>query len=461
MNDDPFNTDMPPDELLVAYLDGELDPESRRRFEEQLATNAPLRRRLKELENTWELLDDLDATPAGDRFTQSTLEMVAVAAGKDVEQDLAEAPRRRRRNTLRAFAAALAAAMLGFLAVALFWPNSNREILDNLSVLENLDQYRQIGNIEFLQMLAREGLFPKESGETAAAVPMSQGDPLQRIGKMDADEKEQLMRRKEQFDDLGPDRQKQLQELDKALREDDDPQILRPIMRRYNEWLKTLSSFTRAELIALQPAERVQRVKKHLYEEEIREGGKRPPQKDIEKIRAWMNDHVRDHEKQFLKMLPEPRQQAAANLTDDVRLQMVRGFMAWHWRTAGAGKPAPLMTDADLARLRKQLSAETRQRLESKPIEAQWQMVAVWMQRQRPSRGPLPKADDERLAKFFEENLTDEERDWLMNMPGEDMQRELQRLYLTRTGSHEGPGRRPEGLRRELRPGNWPPPKRP
>ncbi len=80
MNNDSSHPATPPDEQLVAYLDGELDPESSRHIEELLASDAQVRRRLQEMERTWDLLDDLDAAPAGNQLAQSTLEMVAVAA---------------------------------------------------------------------------------------------------------------------------------------------------------------------------------------------------------------------------------------------------------------------------------------------------------------------------------------------------------------------------------------------
>ena len=57
----------------------------------------------------------------------------------------------------------LTAVVVGFLAVALLWPDPNRPLLEDLAVLENLDSYRQVDEIEYLRML--EGLFPAKDGE--------------------------------------------------------------------------------------------------------------------------------------------------------------------------------------------------------------------------------------------------------------------------------------------------------
>ncbi len=54
----------------------------------------------------------------------------------------------------------------GFFAVVLLMPDPNRQLLEDLPVLENLDEYRQIDDIEFLRMLRDAGLF-REAGRDA------------------------------------------------------------------------------------------------------------------------------------------------------------------------------------------------------------------------------------------------------------------------------------------------------
>lgn len=154
------------EEQLVAYLDGELDDADARRIEELLASDAEVRQTLEKLEATWGLLDHLDQAHVDEVFTQSTLEMVAVAAAEDVQKQQAEAPRLRRRRWWIAGGSTLAAGAAGFLAVLLFWPNPNQQLLRDLPVLERLDQYRQIDDGDFLQRLLdhREELFAEEPG---------------------------------------------------------------------------------------------------------------------------------------------------------------------------------------------------------------------------------------------------------------------------------------------------------
>lgn len=172
MSHDPANADPPADptadpaaleELLVAYLDEELDDDQTGRVEALLAADPRVRETLKRLEQTWDLLDELDRSALDETFTRTTLEMVAVAAADDVLKQEEEAPRRRRRRWLIGSACVLTAGLAGSLAVGLFRSNPNDQLLRDLPVLENLDEYDKIDDVEFLRMLYREELFAKEA----------------------------------------------------------------------------------------------------------------------------------------------------------------------------------------------------------------------------------------------------------------------------------------------------------
>lgn len=165
MPDEFTNMEHSLEEQLVAYLDGELDAEASRRVEELLATDPRVRQTLQQLDRTWELLDELDKPQVAESFAQTTLEMVTVAAGEDVRTGLTQTRRRRRRRWAIAGGSLLAAGLAGFLAVALFAPDRNEELIQDLPVLQNLDEYCQIDSIEFLQMLNQQDLFTEENGE--------------------------------------------------------------------------------------------------------------------------------------------------------------------------------------------------------------------------------------------------------------------------------------------------------
>jgi anti-sigma factor RsiW len=159
----------PLEERLVAYLDGELDDAGVRQVEELLATDSQARELMLGLERTWSFLDKLGTIPVDQVFTQTTIKMVSVAAARDLARQQTEVPRRRRRRWLIGAASLLAAGAAGFLAVAIAWPNPDRELLRDLPVLENYDELERVfskdKDIRFVRMLHKNDLFEKDAAD--------------------------------------------------------------------------------------------------------------------------------------------------------------------------------------------------------------------------------------------------------------------------------------------------------
>ncbi len=114
---------------------------------------------------SWDLLDQLPRTAVDESFTHSTVEIVAQAAEEELSGQQAVQVRRGRLRWLAAAAAVLAAALAGFGVVNWTHPNPNQQLLGDLPVIENVELYRQAGDIEFLHRLNDEGLFPEEPGD--------------------------------------------------------------------------------------------------------------------------------------------------------------------------------------------------------------------------------------------------------------------------------------------------------
>lgn len=153
-------------EELTAYLDGELDAAQRRQVEERISSDARYRTELARLERAWDLLDRLPTAEVDAAFTRTTLEMVAVAAEKDLDDERAEAPRRRRKRALVIMCCLALASLGGVVAGRSLWPDPNAQLLRDLPVIENFELYNQAGDVEFLRQLDKAGLFAEE-GEHA------------------------------------------------------------------------------------------------------------------------------------------------------------------------------------------------------------------------------------------------------------------------------------------------------
>jgi anti-sigma factor RsiW len=160
----------PLEQRLVAYLDGELGDAEVREIEELLAADPKAREVLASLDHTWTLLDKVAPSSVDEVFTRTTLEMVSVKAAEELAQHEAEVPRRRRRRWLTGTAVLATSALAGFLGVALFWPSPNRQLLDDLPVLEDLDELQHVFNkedkdLQFLRLLYQHKLFVKDSAD--------------------------------------------------------------------------------------------------------------------------------------------------------------------------------------------------------------------------------------------------------------------------------------------------------
>lgn len=162
---DTLPNEVPYDEELSAYLDGELDAEARRRFEDRLSSSSPLRQRLKEYQQTWDLLDDLPRATVDDSFTRTTVEMVAVRAEGDVLTAEQRAARRKQRLWILGLLAVLLTAAAGYAVTYSWLQQPNEQLVEDLPILEHFDAYQNAGSVEFLQELSSQGLFREESSD--------------------------------------------------------------------------------------------------------------------------------------------------------------------------------------------------------------------------------------------------------------------------------------------------------
>ncbi len=149
-------------ELLVAYLDGELDLEKCPLVERRLAEDESFRSDLRQLQFTWDLLDELPKVEASETFTQTTVEIVALS----VEQDVRKEKRNQRRfgRLARSLTAGgvVATVVISYFFLSAVLSRPNDQLIEDLPVIEDVDLYRVAGSVEFLRRLDEEQLFNEE-----------------------------------------------------------------------------------------------------------------------------------------------------------------------------------------------------------------------------------------------------------------------------------------------------------
>ena len=367
-----------------------------------------------------------------------------------MEQSLAEAPRRRQRQRWLIGGGLLAAAAAGFFAVALLVTHLDRQLLRDLPVLENFDEYRQIGSFEFLQLLDKEKLFSVAGEDASHAAPAKAEVPVdqrrQLVESMNPGEKEDLRLLQERFASLSHDRQQQLRQLDEELE-------ARPECRASPPPHAALLRLDEGPVV-VQPGGSDGDGNRRLHQ--VDQSGTGPRRRHAAGRQRHGGPAEMDERVCHAARGAGPGDSAGTAMERASPVARHRRVFFEMWQVWLAARPVtdppPKVTDEDWARLLKALSLESRARLEKLAPPEKWAVLADWARHAlqarlapRGGRGPLAQVDDERLAEFFEKKLSEPERDRLLNLPGEDMQRQLLQLYIRRTRPLDGAGPRSDG----------------
>ncbi len=145
---------------LVAYLDGELEPEQARRVEQLLYNHPGVQEEVRKLEASWDLLDELPQTQMDERFTRTTVELVIEDLTHELQSQQQALPRRARRRWL---GLALVLGLAAFLTVVVLdslWLASQRKTLQQVPLLRRLEQYEEVRDIQFLKQMIEQKLVP-------------------------------------------------------------------------------------------------------------------------------------------------------------------------------------------------------------------------------------------------------------------------------------------------------------
>ena len=140
----------PDDELIVAYLDGELADDERPAVERRLVDDAAFRARLRDLDQGWALLDELpDPAPTRDLVT-STMEMAVI----DATQAIQTVGHSRSRRGFKALGWLALSILAGGLVIAVYGQWQLRNELRSVPIVRHLDAYLYAGDLNLMRRLA-------------------------------------------------------------------------------------------------------------------------------------------------------------------------------------------------------------------------------------------------------------------------------------------------------------------
>lgn len=179
----------PDDEILTAYLDGELSEEELSRIEERLDRDPALSARLDKLRTAGKLLESLETIPLNERLTASTMEMLSAFVQREIK---AERKKQTRRHliALAIFAAVGALAFLiGSFAVGRLWPPHRAASEKDMPIVARLESLEIVGDYEFLTALNDAKLFAEEN----SARPVPDGGSTDKTSEKTPDKQSKKM----------------------------------------------------------------------------------------------------------------------------------------------------------------------------------------------------------------------------------------------------------------------------
>ena len=150
-------------ELLVAYLDGELDAENVRQVENRLSIEPDLREKMTSLEQTWNLLDELETVPANKEIVRSTMEVVTLTIEKELSENEQQLERYRWLDLAVLAAILLMFGIIGFQLSLLAGIQGKKQLINDIPIIENMNKYKEIGSFDFLKALSDQQVFDPPS----------------------------------------------------------------------------------------------------------------------------------------------------------------------------------------------------------------------------------------------------------------------------------------------------------
>ncbi|MEX2140605.1 MAG: hypothetical protein WD894_15185 [Pirellulales bacterium] len=479
------------DEDLVAYLDGELDDPASRRLEERLANDDSARERLRALATSWNLLDHLPRAALDEAFTRTTVGLVVEEARKEIAAEQAALPIRKRRRWIAAAVAGLAAAMIGFTAIVVAWPDENERLLRDLPVVQNYELYDvtpPAGAIDFLRRLEAKELFVDEArtdnehpewGTSTDAIADEELNARRAfVEALPTAEKNKLRKLYERFRAKPEEAKHRLRALDAELRSDPEGARLRTVLESYHNWLPTLSPLERADLLKMAPKNAIAKIEElrqqqlHTYHRTGRSRQGPLTSSDVDVIDRWLQERISKKKDEILANAKDEDRQWFAGLAENrkTRSLMILSGEPWpprpklddkEWEEllnrlptvkalfAASGKATEMDKLVKQFPLPSAVQANVKEDINKAATpQEQQSLLFRWngdAQRARMAvGGGVPP---EELNRFLKEELSEKERNDLMELPPEQFHFRLRMAYFKRDF--------PPGWQPPFRRGGW------
>lgn len=252
-----------------------------------------------------------------------------------------------------------------------------------------------------------------------------------RIEAMPADQKARLAQKQERYDALSDKERDRLRTLHNSIESQPNSKQLYESLKRYSEWLKTLSAAEQAAVMKLPIDKRLEQIKairQEQIQQHFAELAWQLEKEDLDTINGWMADFVARHESDILANMHSQWAERAISASDPkereaILITAVFGF------PRSRNSRLPLPTQADFAALELQLSQKLRAELAMHTDENRRDLVMACARFAHFSRFAPPPPSDDQLRRFYA-TLDASKRERLDKLDRQQMKRELTREYF-------------------------------
>jgi hypothetical protein len=159
---------------LVAFLDGELDDDDSQNLETKISSSVSARREIEALEKTWSMLDWLPRLDAPADFAGQTVSRIhsQQLRSERIEGRVKQVAGVTGKTLAWALCAA-AALVVGFVGMRYAWPDPTRELIGDLEIAQNLEMYRAVPDVKFLDDLSLLRFFEDAVVSPPSAEPVA------------------------------------------------------------------------------------------------------------------------------------------------------------------------------------------------------------------------------------------------------------------------------------------------
>jgi hypothetical protein len=453
-------------ELLTAYLDGELSDTECIAVEKRLSEDPGFHNRMLELQAAWDMLDSLPMIAKPDsQFVRTTVEM-AITSHRPKQSFVSGIFFK----GLMLFLIPATVFGISYFSKRESIERPERELFIDLPLIENHERYTKVlfddnaeDGIEFLRSIYNQGLL----GEVGDLFAVDSRDPLEelassttqspnpqlikersdRVSRLTEQQQAELFEKKEKFETLPEKKRKTIRKFHELLSSDPDRSNLVEALSSYYEWLINLGSSQSqlAKLLDLPLDERlveIGRITRQQAEDAFGEtGSSRLPVDDAPSFYQWYDFSIRSyHHLEIRRRTGEvfsalqlykgvPVSEEVVERIKGGPIEQLVEFLMQHDRVylgnllckdSAAG-------DVGIALLRELVSSEARAIIDQPEFTQRdrEELILKWIEAANRSRFAI-KSD---TLRDYYSSLTQEQRDDLDNQHPEDRNDTLTRMY--------------------------------